>query len=125
KLIESADSDVLFIGDARVNVEPGSRMFDRMAQPIRESGAGFVYSDSASHARIDYQSGSIRDNFDFGSVVAVSVQGAREAGLDEQCRWGALYDLRLRISERRPVVHIPEPLYACSTVDSRPTGQKQ
>ena len=84
-----------------------------------------MYSDAAGHARIDYQAGSIRDNFDFGPVVAVSVDASREAGFDTNCRWGGLYDLRLRISERRPVVRIPEPLYGASVVDSRPTGQKQ
>jgi hypothetical protein len=125
KLIDEADSDVLFIGDPRVTIEPGPRMFDRMTEVVRETRAGLVYSDAAGHARIDYQAGSIRDNFDLGPVVGVSAEAAFEAGLETNCRWGALYDLRLRISERRTVVRIPEPLYAASLVDSRPAGQKQ
>ena len=39
--------------------------------------------------------------------------------------WSALYDLRLRISEKWPIVRIPEPLYSASVADVRPTGQKQ
>lgn len=125
RLLDDADSDVLFLGDPRVNVEPTPRMFDRMAQVIRETGAGWVYADAVGHPRIDYQRGSIRDGFDFGPVVVLSVQAARQAGIDGGWKWGALYDLRLRISERLPIVRIPEPLYSASTIDARPTGQKQ
>src|SRR2546428_1813785 len=73
EILEAVDSDILFIGDPRVGIEPGPRMFDRVAQVIRDSGAGWVYGDAVGHSRIDYQQGSIRDNFDFGSVAGVSV----------------------------------------------------
>jgi Glycosyl transferase family 2 len=125
RLLDAASSDVLFLGDPRVNIQPGPRMFDRMTQVIRETGAAWVYADAVGHPRIDYQRGSIRDGFDFGPVVCVSVQAARQAGIDTGWKWGALYDLRLRISEAHPVVRIPEPLYNASASDVRPTGQKQ
>ena len=125
RLLDAADSDVLLLGDPRTNIDPGPRMFDRMADVIRETGAGWVYADAVGHPRIDYQRGSIRDGFDFGPVVAVSVQAARQSGIDSTLKWGALYDLRLRISEKHPIVRIPEPLYTASTLDARPTGQKQ
>ncbi|MGC2495883.1 glycosyltransferase family 2 protein [Candidatus Binatus sp.] len=125
RVLDAADSDVLFLGDPRVNVEPGPRMFERMADIIRETGAGWVYSDAVGHPRIDYQRGSIRDGFDFGPVVAVSVEAARQSGIDSTWKWGALYDLRSRISEKHAVVRIPEPLYSASTPDARTTGEKQ
>jgi hypothetical protein len=125
QLLDAADSEVLFLGDPRAHVEPGPRMFERMAQVIRESGAGWVYADAIDHPRIDYQSGSIRDGFDFGPLVAVSVEAARRARPDQLWEWGGLYDLRLRISEQRPIVRIPEPLYRASLTDARTTGQKQ
>ncbi len=96
-----------------------------MAWVIRETGAGWVYADAAVHPHIDYQRGSIRDGFDFGPVVAVSVQAARQSKIESPWKWGGLYDLRLRISEKHAVVRIPEPLYSASIVDQRPTGQKQ
>lgn len=123
-LVAAAESDVLFIGDARVEIAPGQRMFERMRDVIRDSGAGLVYSDAAGHPRIDYQTGSIRDNFDFGPVMAISTRAARAVDLSDW-RWGGLYDLRLRLSEKYPIVHIAEPLYSASAADSRPTGQKQ
>ena len=123
--VDSAESDVLFLGDPRVNIEPGPRMFERMTQALRESGAGWAYADAMGQSRIDYQPGSIRDNFEFGPIVGVSVEAAREAGIEDGLRWGGLYDLRLRISEKHPVVRIPEPLYTASITDARPSGQKQ
>jgi hypothetical protein len=125
RLLDAADSDVLFLGDPRVSVDPGPRMFDRMAQVIRDFGAGWVYADAVGHPRIDYQRGSIRDGFDFGPVVAVSVEAARQSGFDNNCKWGGLYDLRLRISEKHAIVRIPEPLYSASIVDARSSGEKQ
>jgi glycosyl transferase family 2 len=124
RLLETADSDVLFVGDSRVNIEPGPCMFDRMAQVIRETGAGWVYGDAVEHARIDYQRGSIRDSFDFGPVIGLSVQAARDCEIDNAWKSGGLYDLRLRLSEKRAIVRIPEPLYTASIVDARPTGEK-
>src|SRR5437870_3040073 len=107
-LIDAADSDVLFLGDPQVNLNPGSNMLDRMARVIRETGAGWVYADATGHPHIDYQRGSIRDGFDFGPVIAVSVPAARQAGIDSALKWGALYDLRLKISEKHAIVRIPE-----------------
>jgi hypothetical protein len=89
---------------------------------MRDTGAGWVYSDSDGHPRINCQPGSIRDNFDFGAVVAVRAE-AFEKGAE--AHWSSLYDLRLRISGKFPVVRIPEPLYSSSVADARPTGQKQ
>jgi hypothetical protein len=125
KIIDDASSDVLFLGDPRVNIEPAPRMFERMSEVIRESGAGLVYADAVGHPRIDYQRGSIRDTFDFGPVVAISLEAARASELESDWRWGAFYDLRLRISENYPITRIPELLYAASITDSRPTGEKQ
>jgi hypothetical protein len=114
RIVNDTSEDVVFIGDPRFPVEPGSRMFERMRQVVTEGGAAWAYSDSAAHPRIDYQLGSIRDGFDFGPVVAISTAAAREALAHASYRWGGLYDLRLKLSEKRPIVRIPESLYASS-----------
>ncbi len=120
ELLEHADSDILFIGDPDMPIDPGPRMFDRMSQVMRETGAGWIYADGAGHPHIDYQSGSIRDAFDFGPVFAIATAAARGAGIEPGLRWGGLYDLRLRISEAYPIVRIPEALYSFSS--SNPSG---
>ncbi len=126
RFLGAANSDVLFFGDDQsFNIAPAPRLFDRMAQIVREMGAGWAYADAVGHPRIDYQRGSIRDSFNFGPVVAVSVPAARQAALDSTWEWGGLYDLRLRISEKHPIVRIPEPLYSASTTETQPAGSKQ
>ncbi len=122
-LLDEAKTSVLFISDPRVTIEPGPRLFDRMRQVLEETGAAWVYSDSISHPRIDYQPGSIRDTFDFGPVVAISLSAARQAGLTPGLQWGALYDLRLRMSELTLPLRIPEPLYAESRTNARTPEQ--
>jgi hypothetical protein len=121
-IILHSESGIVFLGDPRVNIDPGRHLFERMTQVMRDTGAGWIYSDSIGHPRINYQTGSIRDNFDFGAVIAVRAD-AYEKGAETN--WSTLYDLRLRVSEKFPIVRIPEPLYSGSAVDTRPTGQKQ
>ncbi len=123
-LLETASSDVLLIGDPRVEIEPGPRLFDRMAQVIHETGAAWVYADAVDAERIDYQRGSIRDSFDFGPLIGLSVHAARQCTSDTEWKWGGLYDLRLRLSERYAILRIPEPLYRASVADRRPTSEK-
>src|ERR1051325_12200951 len=103
-----AESGLVFLRDPRVTIDPGSRMFERMTEVVRATGAGWVYSDAVGHPRIDYQAGSIRENFDFGAVVALDADAYKRRIGDD---WLSLYDLRLRISETLPVVRVPEPLY--------------
>jgi hypothetical protein len=123
RIVENAAnaSDVVFLGDPRTPVDPPPTALGRMRQVLADTKAGWVYSDSVNRPRIDYQCGSIRDGFDFGPLVAFSAAAAREASSDGGYRWGGLYDLRLRISEKHPVVRIPEPLYGVET----PSGASQ
>jgi hypothetical protein len=84
----------------------------------------------SDHPLIDYQTGSIRDSFDFGSVLFISTGAAREAlrqhgAIDDRLQWGGLYDLRLKMSVDRRPLRIPEPLYTRVPRDLRKTGDKQ
>jgi Glycosyl transferase family 2 len=124
-VLDGADSDVLFLGDPLINIEPAERMLERMAVVMRETGCGLVYADGGLDPRIDYQRGSIRDGFDFGPVIGLSVAAARQSGIDGNWKWGGLYDLRLRISEKYPIVRVPEPLYTASSLNRNPAGQNR
>jgi hypothetical protein len=49
-LLDAADSEVLFLGDPRVSIEPGPHMFERMTRVVRETGAAwFIATPSAMH----------------------------------------------------------------------------
>lgn len=136
RIIEECASDYLLV------ILPGERLLwseralSRLVDVAADSGAGLVYSDYRDqiggqpndHSLIDYQTGSIRDNFDFGGAVLISKQVASQAlasgagGLN--LKWGGLYDLRLRLSEKAPVMRLPEPLYVRTTSDDRTSGER-
>ncbi|MHC4441485.1 MAG: glycosyltransferase family 2 protein [Planctomycetota bacterium] len=89
-------------------------------------GVSLVYSDyleagpsgPVEHSTVDYQLGSIRDDFDFGPVSAWSMDAVGRAqsgcGPLADTEWGGLYDLRLRVSEVSLPVRVREALYSCS-----------
>ncbi len=97
----------------------------RLTQVAADTKAALLYSDYYDeksdgpvglHPLIDYQLGSVRDDFDFGHVVLLSRESI--LGLADEIEsqttsgeFGGWYDLRLRVSERGPVVHLSEPTY--------------
>ncbi|MGE0101572.1 MAG: glycosyltransferase family 2 protein [Blastocatellales bacterium] len=135
--LDRARGDYILLCLPGGEVLPGSRMLERMLQVAEDSAAGIVYSDfrdiggdqTADHPLIDYQTGSIRDTFDFGSLVLISRRAiddtrSKFGDIPEDLNWGAWYDLRLRISVDHPVIRIPEPLYSRAVLDPRATGEK-
>jgi hypothetical protein len=81
------------------------------------------------HPLIDYQAGSIRDTFDFGSVVLIARHAVQRAicahgPIPPAWRWGGLYDLRLKLACGAPIVRVPEPLYTRTALDVRPSGER-
>ena len=101
----------------------------RMIVVAHDSGANIVYGDyyDASpsgrvlHRTIDYQPGSVRDDFDFGGAVLI-----RRLPINLMpTEFSALYDLRLQLASRGPVVRIPESLSTVGLTDTRTSGEKQ
>ena len=75
-----ADSDFVMVYTKYTTLRPGLFALERMMRLAADSGAGMVYADrynvTADGHRsnapvIDYQQGSLRDDFDFGSVEQV------------------------------------------------------
>ena len=138
QMLASAAGDYLLVVLPGEQVTFGQRAIERFLQVAEASGSGFVYSDFrddtgdglSDHPLIDYQTGSIRDGFDFGSVIFIAKRAACEAlsrhgAIDEELRWGGLYDLRLKLSLETKLLRIPEPLYARTPRDLRKSGDKQ
>ena len=80
------------------------------------------------HPVIDYQSGSLRDDFDFGSLWCIKAQALADyiAQSDrEEYQFAALYDLRLYLSRVGEIFHLNEFLYSEAEIDTRKSGEKQ
>ena len=75
------------------------------------------------HPLIDCQKGALRNDFDFGSVLVFRTTSFRRAvrAMEDDYRWGALYDLRLRMKN---IVHVNEYLYTEIETDNRKSGEK-
>lgn len=112
----------------------GMFALQRMLRIGNDSGAGMLYADyylETDNVRqqnpvIDYQQGSLRDDFNFGSLLlyrtSVLKEAAKEMHTDYQ--YAALYDLRLRVSCIASLVHINEYLYAETEQDTHKNGEK-
>lgn len=108
---------------------------ERMLKIANESGAGMLYTDYnevKSGCRqpvplIEYQEGSVRDDFNFGSLVIYRTGIFQKAAnaMTETYKNAGLYDLRLRISELSSLVHLNESLYTDIELDDRKSGEKQ
>lgn len=112
----------------------GQNALHRLTQTCKNSGAGMVYSDYFEqkegvlkpHPVIEYQDGSLRDDFDFGSLLLYRTEAVVEAvqTMDQEFELAGLYDLRLKVSQKYKLVHLPELLYTELELDTRKSGEK-
>ena len=134
KIAEAATADYILLYTKYNKLVPGYFALERFARLAEDSQAGMLYSDSytvidgkkSNAPVIDYQFGSLRDDFNFGSVLffnAVTFKKAA-AGIDKSYKAAGLYDLRLRLSRIAAIVHINEYLYTDVTLDNRRSGEK-
>ena len=96
----------------------------RLVQVAKDSQAGLVYPDYFIEKEnelilrplINYQPGSIRDDFNFGYVLFFSTAAVKiilkKYGAVTNDPDAAFYDLRLKISLDYQIIHIPEFLYS-------------
>ncbi|MBE6300838.1 MAG: glycosyltransferase family 2 protein [Parabacteroides distasonis] len=116
-------------------LQPGLFLWERMCCIAEDTQAGMLYADHYQVIDgcrkptpvIDYQKGSLRDDFEFGSVLFFNSTLLKEvvAEMEVDYQFAGLYDLRLRISEKAELVHINEYLYAEVELDTRKSGEKQ
>jgi hypothetical protein len=134
QIANAADADYLLYYTKYNSLNPGYLALERFIRISEDSKAGLAYSDyytvidgvKSNAPVIDYQFGSLRDDFNFGSVLFFNTDKFKEAAKGIDCEYTAagLYDLRLRLSRIAPIVHINEYLYTDITLDSRKSGEK-
>ena len=120
-------------------VEMGDNALPRLVRVAEETDAAMVYSDylavkegeTERHPVIDYQEGSLRDDFDFGQVVLIRTKWLKkwgeEVAADENrhYQFAAWYDFRLFLSRCGLLFHLNETLYTIVEEDTRKSGEKQ
>ena len=135
-IAENTDADYLLLCTRMTSVRWGLYALERFLRTADDTGAVMVYSDHYSleegaltkHPAIDYQTGSLRDDFDFGSLWLIKSQAlldyvAQTDRVDYQ--YAGLYDLRLYLSRNGEIFHLNEYLYTEAELDTRKSGEKQ
>jgi glycosyltransferase involved in cell wall biosynthesis len=124
---------LLLLHDTQIDF--GQFGVERFLRVAESAGAGFVFSDyydmkegkRTPHPVIEYQTGSLRDDFNFGSVVLLDTGKMKRAIADQgrgSYQFAGWYALRLAMTLRGPVVRIGEFLYSKVESDVRKSGEK-
>ena len=135
-IAENTDADYMMICTRHTTIGWGNNTLERFLRVADDTDAVMVYADHykmvegkmEKHPVIDYQSGSLRDDFDFGSLWCIKAQALADyiAQLDrEEYQFAALYDLRLYLSRVGEIFHLNEFLYSEAELDTRKSGEKQ
>lgn len=129
-----ADTDYLMLYTKQTTLKLGLFAFERMLRIAEDTNAGMVYADryqvkenkQEASPVIDYQSGSLRNDFDFGSMLFLNSTAFKEAvsRMQNNYQFAGLYDLRLKLSQKGALVHINEYLYSEVEYDTRKSGEK-
>jgi hypothetical protein len=134
KIALHTQTDFTLLYTKTLPLQLGAFALQRMLQVAEYTLTGMVYSDyfalkegqTMPNPVIEYQEGSLRDDFNFGSLLLFYTPALIEAAsrMKENYRFAGLYDLRLKISQKHNIFHIPELLYTEVEIDTRRSGEK-
>jgi SpoIID/LytB domain protein len=133
---EKATADYVLLQLKPVALTLGAGALERMMVAANDTGAAMVYADRYEvkggvverHPVIDYQEGSLRDDFDFGSLVLVRTSLLHKyatSDRDADYKYAGFYDFRLFLSREGQLFHLNEFLYTEEERDLRASGEKQ
>ena len=135
QIARQADSDYILFYTGTSPIELHPYAIGRMYQIAESNDGALFYSDyqeirqgkKIHHPTLEYQTGSIRNDFDFGQLLLFRNDSFQQvvAQMNTDYRFAALYELRLSISRLGKIVHIPETLYTVQPTDLRLSGEKQ
>ena len=139
QVAETAMSTYVLLAVKPAEIAFGQGLLERLMRVADETGAAMVYADHwekktvegvttlEKHPAIDYQTGAIRDDFDFGSLVFIRTELLRQWAEQSQTDYAfaGFYDLRLFLSRQGELLHLNELLYTEVESDTRASGVKQ
>lgn len=132
-----AKSDYVAVYGKFLPIKVGYGAIDRVLTIAESVDAGMLYSDHYAMKEgvltkapvIPYQKGSVRNDFDFGSLRFVKtslLKACADQYRDMQWKAAGMYELTLFVSRQtEPVFYINEYLYTEDETDLRKSGDKQ
>jgi hypothetical protein len=135
KIAASAQTEYILFHTKNVNLQLGQHAVSRMTGIAEACRPGIIYADYYALKNgtlekcplTDYQLGSVRDDFNFGSLLMIQTKALKQAvsGTKEKYLFAGLYDIRLKISQHNEILHLNEFLYTETENDNRTSGEKQ
>ena len=133
-IAEKADADYVLLYTKYVTLKFAPYAVERFVKLADDTQAGMLYADHYNVTEagavkapvIDYQKGSLRDDFDFGSVLFCCAQCFKQAvaATKADYEFAGLYDVRLKLSQKAEICHVNEYLYSDVELDTRKSGEK-
>lgn len=127
-IANTATTEWLFLQTEAGEIEFLPQAEKRFIDIAEATGAAMVYSDYYQITEdgknpittIEYQRGSLRDDFNFGVVILLNTSILKKitTHTPEDYEFAGLYDIRLKISETSSIFRIAEPLYLLTPVSA-------
>lgn len=134
KIAERSGTRYTLIYTKESTLVMGMFAMERMVNLANDTNAVMLYADhyqiidgkKSISPVITYQKGSLRDDFDFGSVLLFRSESLKEAAsaMEAKYLYAGMYDLRLKVSQKGELVHVNEYMYTEVEQDTRKTGEK-
>lgn len=128
-------SDFALLSLSHGNPKPLPGAIERLVQVAENTESPLVYADYFEEKEgivtprplIDYQPGSLRDDFNFGAVRFYRSEVLKAFRYEnyEMLKYAGYYALRLRASRMGELVRIPECLFVSTETDNRASGERQ
>ncbi len=136
RIAENAAADYVLLSTKTLPLIIGPSALERMLRVASDSNAAMVYADrleerngkTERHPVIDYQLGSLRDDFDFGSLLLIKTSLMHKfatTDTEREYQYAGLYALRLFLSREGQLMHLNEYLYTEQETDLRASDEKQ
>jgi len=135
-LVQKIKTTYLLVVNEAQSITLNQAAIERLIAVANDTHAGMLYSDyyevkegkHSDHPTIEYQCGSIRDNFDFGTLLFFSMNAIRQVfrkyGKIGAVKYSGLYELRLKLSLGHQLLHLQECLYTKAEPETHQRGEK-
>ncbi len=135
-MAERSEAEYCLFYHKTLPLELGYHALERLLRVAEDTQAVMVYADHyaireegrTAKPLIDYQTGSVRDDFDFGSLILIRTESlkayARQENVPTEYKFAGWYDLRLFLSRQGILFHLNEYLYTEIETDHRKSGEK-
>ena len=132
-IAEKAVSDYVMLSLKPQPVNIGQSALERVVRVAADANAALMYSDHytiengtrCAHPVIDYQLGSLRDDFDFGALLLIKTELLKKYAAqigNRNYQYAGLYDLRLFLSREGTIFHLNEYTYTVEETELRASG---